>query len=181
MTFQKALVWSSHTLRRMLFTLFLPLTAIAYALSSRNPPFPIAVPCIFAGLIGFGANMAIAECYSLLMKTFDTSDLQPGMIGRPTRKPITGRIREQRTNFSCYPRVSAGIAVTQFLMFVFGAVATGIGGRVERKFGAEESAGIVAGVLMVLTLALTAVLYRWKSVQMLPGRQDRARGGYGDG
>ncbi len=181
MTFQKAMVWSSHTIRRALFTLFLPLTAIAYALSSRHPPFPIAVACVFAGLIGFGANLAIAECYALMMKTFDTSDLQPGMSGRPARKSITGRIREQRTNFSCYPRVSAGIAVTQFLMFMFGAIATGIGGRVERRFGAEESAGIVAGVLMLLTLALIAVLYKWKSVQMVPGRQDRARGENEDG
>ncbi|OCT49719.1 hypothetical protein CLCR_07585 [Cladophialophora carrionii] len=175
MTFQKAMVWSSHTVRRMLYTLFLPLTAIGYALSSRDPPFPIAVPCIFAGLVGFGANLAIAECFALLMGTFDTSDLQPGMTGRPARKSITGRIREQRTNFSCYPRVSAGVAVTQFLMFVFGAVATGIGGRVERRYGAEQSAGIVAGVLMALTLALAVVLYKWKSVQMIPVGRDRTR------
>ncbi|EXJ61717.1 hypothetical protein A1O7_02146 [Cladophialophora yegresii CBS 114405] len=175
MTFQKAMVWSSHTVRRLLYTLFLPLTAIGYALSSRDPPFPIAVPCIFAGLVGFGANLAIAECFALLMGTFDTSDLQPGMTGRPARKSITGRIREQRTNFSCYPRVSAGVAVTQFLMFVFGAVATGIGGRVERRYGAEQSAGIVAGVLMALTLALTVVLYKWKSVQMIPVGRDRTR------
>ncbi|KAJ9605900.1 hypothetical protein H2200_009749 [Cladophialophora chaetospira] len=181
MTFQKAMIWSSHTIRRVLFTLFLPLTAIAYALSSRSPPFPIAVPCVFAGLVGFGANLAIAECYALMMKTFDTSDLQPGMNGRPIRDSLTGRVREQRTNFSCYPRISAGIAVTQFLMFVFGAVATGIGGRVERRFGNEESAGIVAGVLMLLTAALTAALYKWKSIQMLPGRQDRAGGGNEEG
>lgn len=180
MTFQKAMVWSSHTLRRTLFTLFLPLTAIGYALSSRVPPFPIAVPCVFAGLIGFGSNLAIAECFALIMKTFDTSDLQAGMTGRPARNSITGRIREQRTNFSCYPRVSSGIAVTQFFMFVFGAVATGIGGRVERRFGAQESAGIVAGVLLVLTIALTAILYKWKSVQMLPGGGQRTKSGATD-
>ena len=173
MTFQKAMIWSSHNVRRTLFTLFLPLTAIAYALSSREPPFPIVVPCAFAGLIGLGANLTIAECFALIMKTFDTSDLQAGMTGRPARHSITGRVREQRTNFSCYPRVSAGIAVTQFLMFVFGATATGIGGRVERRYGAERSAGIVAGVLIALTLGLTVVLYKWKSVQMIPGRHDR--------
>lgn len=175
MTFQTAMLWSSHTIRRTLFTLFLPLTGIGYTLSSRSPPFPIAVPCVFAGLIGFGANLAIAECYALMMKTFDTSDLQPGMSGQPARQALTGKIREQRTNFSCYPRVSAGIAVTQSLMFTFGAVATGIGGRVERRFGTRESAGIVAGVLTVLTLALTIVLYKWRGVQLLPGREDRAR------
>ena len=61
------------------------------------------------------------------------------------------------------------------MMFVLGAVATGIGGRVERRFGAQESAGIVAGVLMVLTLALTAILYKWKSVQMIPGGDEHAK------
>ena len=176
MTFQKAMAWSSHNLRRISFTLFLPLTAIGYALSMRAPPFPIAVPCVFAGLVGFGANLAIAECYALMLKTFDTSDLQAGMTGRPARRSITGRIREQRTNFSCYPRICASIAVTQSLMFVFGAVATGIGGRVERKYGAEQTASIVAGVLMAMTIALTVVLYKSKSVQMIPCRQDRARG-----
>ena len=173
MTFQKALVLSSHSARRTSFTVFLPLTVIAYALSSRAPPFPIAVPCVFAGLTGLGANLAFAECYALIMKTFDTSDLQPGMTGRPPRRSITGRVREQRTNFSCYPRVSAGIAITQFLMFTFGAVATGIGGRVERRYGAQRSAEIVAGGFMALTLGLAGVLYKWKSIHMIPRRPDR--------
>jgi hypothetical protein len=171
MTFQKTMLGSSHALRRTIFTVFLPVTAIGYALSSRNPPFPVAVPCVCAGLVGFGANLATAETYTLVMKTFDTSDLQAGMTGRPSRKPVSGRIREQRTNFSCYPRVSAGIAVLQFLMFVFGAVATAIGGRVERRYGAEESAGIVAGVLFVLTVALASVLHKWKSIQLIPRGQ----------
>ncbi|EXJ66697.1 uncharacterized protein A1O5_10368 [Cladophialophora psammophila CBS 110553] len=176
MTFQKAMVWQSHTVRRTFFTIFLPLAAIGYALSSRQPPFPIAVPCLFAAFVGFGSNLAIAECYALMMLTFDTSDLQPGMTGRPPRRSVRGRIKEQRTNFSCYPRVSAGMAVTQSLKFVFGAVATGIGGRVERRYGGMQAAGIVAGVLMALTLLLTVVLFRWKSVQMIPGRQDRVVG-----
>ncbi|OAP64226.1 hypothetical protein AYL99_00198 [Fonsecaea erecta] len=178
MTFQKAMVWRSHTVRRIFFTVFLPLVAIGFALSSRKPPFPIAVPCVFAAFVGFGSNLAIAECYAQMMLAFDTSDLQPGMTGRPVRKPVVGRTRQLRTNFSCYPRVSAGMAVTQFLKFIFGAVATGIGGRVERKYGGMQAAGIVAGVLMALTLLLTVVLFRRKSVQMIPDRQD---GGEGEG
>jgi len=111
---------------------FLPLAAIGYALTSKGPAFPVAVPCVFAGLVGFASNLAIAECYSLIMQTFDTSDLQPGMNGRPARPSAMGRYLGQRTNFSGYPRVSAGIAVTQAFKFVFGAVSTAICGRVER-------------------------------------------------
>ncbi|OAL33207.1 hypothetical protein AYO20_07524 [Fonsecaea nubica] len=173
MTFQRAMIWRSHTVRRIFFTVFLPLVAIGYALSSRKPPFPVAVPCVFAAFVGCGSNLAIAECYAQIMLTFDTSDLQPGMTGRPVRRSVKGRRGEQRTNFSCYPRVSAGIAVTQFLKFVFGAVATGIGGRVERRYGGMQAAGIVAGVLMILTLLLTVVLFRRRNVQMIPGIQDR--------
>lgn len=179
MTFQKAIVWTSHTARRTLFMVFLPLAAIGYALSSRGSEVPVAVPCVFAGLVGYCSNLAIAECYAQMMLTFDTSDLQPGMTGRPARQSAMGRFRGQRTNFSCYPRVSAGIAVTESLKFVFGAVATGIGGRVERRYGAMQSAGIVAGVLLGLTLFFTAVLFRWKSVQTVPGRRDRPDGGEG--
>ncbi|OQV10454.1 hypothetical protein CLAIMM_14449 [Cladophialophora immunda] len=176
MTFQRAMVWRSHTVRRTLFMVFLPLAAIGYALSSRKPPFPVAVPCVFAAFVGCGSNLAIAECYAQMMLTFDTSDLQPGMTGRPVRRSVTGRTGKLRTNFSCYPRVSAGMAVTQFLKFVFGAVATGIGGRVERRYGGMQAAGIVAGVLMALTLLLTVVLFRRKNVQMIPGRQERGVG-----
>lgn len=181
MTFEKAMVWTSHTVRRTLFTLFLPLAAIGYALTSKGPVFPVAVPCIFAGLVAYASNLATSECYSLIMLTFDTSDLQPGMTGRPARRSVIGRYQEQRTNFSSYPRVSAGLAVTQSLKFVFGAVATGIGGRVERRYGSMEAAGIVAGVLMALTLLLTVVLFRWKTVQMIPahdGRSDDAEDGW---
>lgn len=152
---------------------FLPLAAIGYALTSKGPAFSIAVPCVFAALVGYATTLAISECYALIMETFDTSDLQPGMTGRPVRKSIVERYRETRTNFSCHPRVSAGMAVTQSMKFAFGAVSTGICGSVERRYGAMYAAGIVAGVLLLFTLLLTAVLVRWKSVQMIPSRQGR--------
>jgi hypothetical protein len=131
------------------------------------------VPAIFTGLVGFAANLATAECYSLMMRTFDTSDLQVGMNGRPDKKPLDATIRAQRTNFTCYPRVSAAIAVTQFFKFLFAAVATAIGGRVERRYGAAETAYIVAAVLLALTLALTAVMYKRKVIQTFPTRSQQ--------
>ena len=168
MTFKKGIVWSSHLARRIIFTVLLPLSAVAYTLTSTGPPMPLAVPCIFATIVGFLSNLAIAECYGLIMETFDTSDLQPGMTGRPARKSVAERLRSQRTNFSCYPRVSAGIAIVQSLKFIFAAVTTGICGRVERRLGTMKATAIVAGTLLSLTILLTVVLWRWRTVKMIP-------------
>jgi hypothetical protein len=168
MTFQKSFAWSSHLGRRTIFTVLLPLAALAYTLTSRGPPMYLVVPCIFAAMVGFLSNLAIAECYGLIMATFDTSDLQPGMTGQPARKSVVERFRGQRTNFSCYPRVSAGFAITQSLKFVFGAVATGVCGRVERRLGTLKATAIVASTLLGLTILLTAVLWRFKAVKMIP-------------
>jgi hypothetical protein len=183
MTFQKSVVWSSHLVRRVIFTLLLPLAGVSFTLASKGGSIPVAVPTVIAGCVGFLSNLAIAECQGLIMETFDTSDLQPGMIGRPTRR-TTAREREQRTNFSCYPRVSAGFAVSQGLSFLFAAIATGVCGRVERRLGAMQATGVVAGILMGLTLLLTFVLFRFRVVRMIPDQTsttvalDRCKGGW---
>ena len=168
MTFKKGIVWSSHLVRRIIFTVLLPLAAIAYTLTSTGPPMLLVVPCIIAATVGFLTNLAIAECYGLVMETFDTSDLQPGMTGRPARKSVAERLRSQRTNFSCYPRVSAGIAIVQSLKFIFAAITTGICGRIERRLGTMRAMAIVAGTLLGLTILLTVVLWRWRTVRMIP-------------
>jgi hypothetical protein len=170
MTFQKSVVWSSHLVRRVIFTLLLPLAGVGFTLASQGGSIPVVVPTVIAGCVGFLSNLAIAECQGLIMETFDTSDLQPGMTGRPTRR-ATAREREQRTNFSCYPRVSAGFAVSQGLSFLFAAIATGVCGRVERRLGAMQATGVVAGILMGLTLLLTTVLFRFRVVRMIPGHR----------
>lgn len=167
MTFHKSVVWSSHLVRRVIFTSLLPLAGLMYALASRGPSISVAIPTVFAGSVGFLSNLAIAECQGIIMETFDTSDLQPGMTGRPTGR-TTAKEREQRTNFSCYPRVAAGFAICQSLSFCFAATATGVCGRVERRLGAMQATGVVAGVLMGLTLLLTLVLFRFRVVRMIP-------------
>lgn len=101
------------------------------------------------------------------METYDTSDLQPGMTGRP-RSSLPEDIRKKRTNFSCFPRVTAGLAVTQSLAFLVAALATGVGGVVERNIGARAATGVVAGILLALTLLLTVVLWRSMEVQVIP-------------
>lgn len=167
MTFQSFVVWSSHLVRRITFTSLLPVAGAAYTLASKGTSISVVVPSFFAGCVGFLSNLALAECQGIIMETFDTSDLQPGMTGRLGRQP-TPKEREQRTNFTCYPRVSAGFAIVQSLSFCFAAVATGVCGHVERSLGAMQASGSVAGVLLGLTILLTVVLFRFRVVRMIP-------------
>jgi hypothetical protein len=174
MTVEKGIAWSSHMLRRMIFTVVLPLAALASTISSKGPPLSVALPCFFAAMVGFLSTLAMAECFGLIMETFDTSDLQPGMTGRPARRSAANRYAGKRTNFSCYPRVSAGFAVIQSVMFILAATATGVCGRLERKLGAMIATACVAAMLLSLTLLLTVILTRVKTVKMIPDRAPRA-------
>ncbi|KAI9767285.1 MAG: hypothetical protein M1835_007054 [Candelina submexicana] len=167
MTFERRVTWTSHLLRRLIFMISLPFADLAYTLSSKGPPTHYMVPTTFAALIGFLSTLAIAECNGLIMETYDTSDLQPGMTGRP-RSSVPEDIRRKRTNFSCFPRVSAGLAVTQSLAFLMAALGTGVGGVVERNIGARAATGVVAGILLALTLLLTVVLWRSWEIQVIP-------------
>ena len=169
MTFEKRVTWTSHLVRRTIFMIVLPFAGLAYTLAS-NGSVHYVVPIIFAGLIGFLSNLAIAECNGLIMETFDTSDLQSGMTGRP-RRVLPEEVRKKRTNFSCFPRVTAGFAVAQTFAFLIAAGATGWGGVIERHLGAQTATAVVAGILLILTLLLIAVLWRYKVVQVVPSER----------
>ena len=170
MTFEKRVTWTSHLVRRAIFMISLPFAGLAYTLASGGQPTNYMVPIIFAGLIGFLSNLAIAECQGIIMETYDTSDLQPGMTGRP-RRVLPEEIRKKRTNFSCFPRVTAGLAITQTFAFVIAAGATAWGGVVERHLGAQTATAVMAGVLLILTLLLIAILTRYKVVQIIPSER----------
>lgn len=176
MTFQKTVVWSSHLVRRTLFSVALPISAVSFTVTSIGPPFSVAVPCVMAGFVGFFSNLAIAECCGLLFEAFDTSDLQPGMTGRPARKSIVQRYADQRTNFSCYPRIMAGVSTIQALKYGLAAAATGLTGRVTRSIGAMQATAAMAGILLGLTILLTIILVRWHTVQMIPESRTRRDG-----
>ena len=111
----------------------------------------------------------MSECVGLIMETFDVSDLQPGMTGR--RRSVS-KVPEadlhRRANYSCFPRVVSGMAVAQGFAFLLAAAATAAAGNVTRALGAQEAIGIVAGILLLLTLALVAALTRFRSVQVVP-------------
>ncbi|KAF6237591.1 hypothetical protein HO173_004481 [Letharia columbiana] len=170
MTFEKRVTWTSHLVRRAIFMISLPFAGLAYTLASGGQPTNYMVPIIFAGLIGFLSNLAIAECQGIIMETYDTSDLQPGMTGRP-RRVLPEETRKKRTNFSCFPRVTAGFAVAQTFAFVIAAGVTAWGGVVERHLGAQTATTVMAGVLLILTLLLIAILTRFKVVQIIPSER----------
>ncbi|KAK4191539.1 hypothetical protein QBC35DRAFT_528884 [Podospora australis] len=164
-TFDRKFSWTSHLLRRTLFCLVLPAVGIAYTFASAGRPVPVEVPTLLGALIGILSGLAISECNGLIMETFDTSDLQPGMTGRPRG---ASNKSPKRTNYSSFPRVTAGFAICHTVGYVLAAVATAVGGSAQRKLGQQAATGVVAGILLILTLLLLAVLIRFKDVRIIP-------------
>ena len=161
----RKITWTSHLLRRGIFCIGLPLAGIAYTVASSGPTVPVAVPTLFAAIIGNLSGLAISECNGLMMETFDTSDLQPGMTGHSR-----GAMNKcsKRTNYSSFPRVTAAFAISHTIGFILAAVATGIGGVAQRSLGQRAATGVVASILFFLTLLLFGVLVRFKEVQIIP-------------
>lgn len=168
MTFQRQISWTSHMTRRIVFTTLLPLAGLAYTLSSNGARTPWILPIVFAALIGFLSVLAWAETHGLVMEAFDTCDLQPGTNTRHRLQSMADVDRRRRTAYSCFPRVCAGFFVAQTLAFLLAAAATWVGGVLTRHLGAQTSTGVVAGVLLLLTLALTVVMWRFHGVQVIP-------------
>lgn len=87
-------------------------------------------------------------------------------MARRTRK-LSARTGKH-TNYSSFPRVTAGFAVCHTVGFILAAVATAVGDGAHRNLGQRTATGVVAGVLLVLTLLLLAILIRFKEVQIIP-------------
>ncbi|KAJ4157371.1 hypothetical protein NW754_009017 [Fusarium falciforme] len=164
-TLDKKVAWSSHLIRRALFTVSLPIGGACYTAVSSGPPINAGVPTFFALCIGFLSCLAVSECNGLIMETFDTSDLSPGMVGRH-RDPTSQD--QRRTNYSSFPRVTSGFAIIHSLAFVLAAGSTALGGHIQRKLGQQVATGIVAGILFLLTALLLLVLIRFKNVLIIP-------------
>ena len=162
------ITWSSHMLRRCIFTLTLPFAALAYTLTSIGPSVSWTSPTIFCGLVGFLSNLAIAECVGLIMETFDTCDLQPGVNQKHRLQSMAETTRRRRTNYSSFPRVCAGFFAAQGLGFILSAAATGVSGDITRAVGAQTATAIVAAILLGLTVLFIIVLWRWKELQVVP-------------
>ena len=160
--------WSSHMLRRCIFTLTLPFAALAYTLSSPGPSVNWTTPTIFCGLVGFLSNLAIAECVGLIMETYDTCDLQPGVNEKHRLQSMAETTRRRRTNYSSFPRICAGFFAAQSLGFFLSAAATGVAGDVTRAVGAQTATAIVAAILLGITVLFIIVLWRWRELQVIP-------------
>ncbi|EXM32750.1 hypothetical protein FOTG_02978 [Fusarium oxysporum f. sp. vasinfectum 25433] len=161
----RKIVWSSHLVRRAVFTIALPIGGACYAAVSSGPPISSGVPTFFALCIGFLSCLAISECNGLIMETFDTSDLSPGMVGR--HRDPSGQ-DQRRTNYSSFPRVTAGFAMIQSFSYILAAGSTALGGHVTRKLGQQVATSVVAAILFLLTVLLLLVLIRFKNVLIIP-------------
>lgn len=168
MTFQPRVTWSSHLVRRCIFTFALPIAGLAFTLSSPGPGINWAVPTVMSATVGFLATLAIAECVGLTMETYDTCDLQPGINTKHRLQSIESQVRRRRTNYSSFPRVIAGLFASQGLGFFLAAAATGVSGRITRALGAQAATAVVAGILLFLTILLSLVLWRFRTVQVIP-------------
>ena len=56
----------------------------------------------------------------------------------------------------------------QSMSFILAAAATMLGGRMERRLGVMQACGVVAGILLLLTFMLIAVLARFMNVRIIP-------------
>lgn len=110
----------------------------------------------------------MAECVGLIMETFDTCDLQPGVNSKHRLNSMAETTRRRRTNYSSFPRVCAGFFAAQSLGFFLAAAATGVSGDITRALGAQVAVSIVAAILLVVTLLFMFIMWRWKEVQVIP-------------
>lgn len=168
MTFQPRVTWSSHLLRRTISTLLLPVAGVAFCVSSSGPPVHWSAAIILAGLVGFLADLGIAECVGLIMESFDTCDLQPGINTRHRVQSMSSIAKKRRTNYSSFPRVCAGWFAAQSLGFFLAAGSTVAAGRITNNYGAQTAISIVAAIMLGVTVMLYVVLWRWKEVQVIP-------------
>ena len=186
MTFQPRITWSSHLVRRCLFTFALPIAGLAWVLTARGTSISWTAPTIMSGTVGFLSTLAIAECIGLTMEVFDTCDLQPGVNSKHRLQSLESVTRRRRTNYSSFPRVAAGVFVAQGLGFFLAAAGTGVSGRITRSIGAQAATGVVAGILLFATILLSLVLWRFRTIQVIPdhalgtrkGSKEWTAGGY---
>lgn len=164
-TLEKKVAWTTHLARRTAFTILLPMAGGCYAAVSSGPPLHISAPTIFATCVGFLSSLAVSECNGIIMETFDTSDLSPGMTGR--HKGPGGQ-HQKKTNYSSFPRVTAGYAIIHTLGFILSAGATALGGHITRTLGQQVTTAIAAAILFLFTICFLLVLARFKTVQIVP-------------
>lgn len=146
----------------------LPFAGLGFCMSASGPPLHWSAAIIFAALAGFLADLGTAECVGLIMETFDTCDLQPGVNTKHRLQSMSSDAQRRRTNYSSFPRVCAGFFAAQSLGFFLAAGCTVAAGRVTNAYGAQTATSIVVAILLAVTVFLFIVLWRWKEVKVIP-------------
>ncbi|KAF2017662.1 MFS general substrate transporter [Aaosphaeria arxii CBS 175.79] len=169
--------WTSHSVRRAFFIALLPILGLGFSVSCGGPTTPFVIPILFAGAIGFASVLAVAECYGLIMETFDVCDLPLGMQIPHLMKSHSSTTQDgnRQSAYSSFPRVTAGIFVSQTFAFVGAAVATAVGGILSRRISTQLCTGIMAGILLLLTIFLIAVLWRFRDVRVISSHTSKAK------
>ena len=67
--------------------------------------------------------------------------------------------------------MTSGFAIAHTFAFIIAAGVTAWGGVVERHVGAHMATAVMAGVLLILTLMLIGVPWRFKTVQIIPSER----------
>jgi hypothetical protein len=120
----------------------------------------------------------------ILLDNWDVSDLpEPmhlsntgsthhgsGIGGLPhgTQRPASLHSGESAEDFTtCHPAVSSGLAVFHGLSFLFGAITVGCSVYIVNGIGVRSGLGVYTGFTVLVTLALIAVLWRYKEVKAM--------------
>jgi hypothetical protein len=135
-------------------------TIIQWPPDSFHPLNPICSP------YRLSLHLVMAEYRSIIMETFATSDLQFGMTG----KLVKG---QKRTNYSSFPRVVSAFGITQDLGYLIAGVESGVGGSLTRNLGQQAATGVMARILLILSVMLLGILVRFRDVQgILDSKKD---------
>lgn len=168
MTMGEPISWHSRHLRQAILTLLLPLATLGLALSMAGRSVHFLIPTVLTGLVAFLTTAAMTECYGVITDTYDVPHLPTSGLGHRTGSQTADIAELERSSNSPTRRIGAAWAIVQASAFMLAAAGTAAGGMVKDRFGIQAAAGIAAGVSLVLTISLLAVLWPWKIVHIIP-------------
>ncbi|RPB08210.1 hypothetical protein P167DRAFT_466025, partial [Morchella conica CCBAS932] len=149
--------------------LLLPVSSLAFTISATGPSTHFFIPVFFAGLVIFSGTLVIAECHLIIMDNFDISNLpEPLLSRRPhgTQRP-TSLVGPNDDFTTCHPAITSAFGILQFVSLISIAGAVGWSRFIHEGIGIKNGLGIYTGISFLVTIALVAVIWRWKEVRIL--------------
>jgi hypothetical protein len=162
----------------------LPLSSVGFTMTVVGPPMHFMLPVFFAALVSFSGTLAASECYLLLMDNFDVSDLpepafssdSSSLLPRGTsRGPPNGIQQSTRSIASAgriafrtsHPCLSAALAITHTIAFLFAGITIGVGSYLEESLGLRNGMAVATGITGAMTAGLVCALWRNKNVRLM--------------